>query len=99
MSAEFIRGVGGRGLASFTHPHHAADISTGKRKLSVAIARKILTDRSGDWPWLHQYPAGGDHASTLAGMTIDSLIAVSQDRVLHTCRGGRVPGSWQSVGL
>jgi hypothetical protein len=26
-------------------------------------------------------------------------IALYQDRVLHTCRGGRVPGKWQTVAL
>ena len=66
---------------------------------TVAAARKILTDRDGDWPWLHQFPGGGEQAVTLAGMTVDSLIAESTDRVLHTCRGGREPGPWQSVSI
>jgi predicted choloylglycine hydrolase len=67
--------------------------------ITVTTAKKVLTDRHGKWPWLHQYPSGGDHQISLRSMTIDSLIAVSQDRVLHTCRGGRIPSPWQSVGL
>jgi hypothetical protein len=30
-------------------------------------------------------------------MTLDSLIAVCQERVLSTCRGGRKPGPWQHL--
>ena len=68
-------------------------------KLTIAIAKKILIDRDGEWPWLHQFPGGGEHAVTLGGMTVDSLIAESGDRVLHTCRGGRTPGAWQSASI
>jgi len=67
-------------------------------KITAAVARKMLTNRRGSWPWIHQFP-GGPAAQALGAMTIDSLIAVSQDRVLHTCRGGRTPGPWQAFSL
>lgn len=66
--------------------------------LAPAAAQTILTERHGEWPWLHQYPAGRD-ATTLGGLTIDSLLALCQDRALLTCRGGWTPGPWQSVAL
>jgi hypothetical protein len=67
-------------------------------RITPADARKILTDREGPWPWIHQYP-GGAKQHELADMTIDSLFADCRDRVLHTCRGGRVPGKWQTVAV
>lgn len=74
------------------------DDLTGKHRgrMTPEIGRKILTDRTGDWPWLHQFP-GGRKAHELGGMTIDSLLAVCEDRELWTCRGGRNPGPWQCV--
>lgn len=67
-------------------------------RITPAAARKILTDRDGPWPWIHQFP-GGARQHELADMTIDSLFADCRERVLHTCRGGRVPGKWQTVAL
>jgi predicted choloylglycine hydrolase len=65
-------------------------------KISVSVAKKVLTDRHGAWPWIHQFPGGKDSV-TLGGMTIDSLFAVAQERALYTCRGGRTAGPWQVV--
>jgi hypothetical protein len=65
-------------------------------QLTATTAKSILTERHGPWPWLHQFPASRDKI-TMNGMTIDSLFAVCEDRTLHTCRGGREPGPWQSV--
>lgn len=65
-------------------------------RITAAVARRLLTDRHGAWPWVHGYPAGRDSVK-LNSMTIDSLYAVCEDRVLWTCRGGREPGPWQSV--
>lgn len=62
---------------------------------SPALARKILTDRGPRHPWLHQFPKGTE--PELGGITVDSLFAVCEDRVLWTARGGRVPGPWQSL--
>ena len=59
-----------------------------------AAKQSILTDRDGPGPWLHQYPYGTSRF-TSGGMTVDSLLAVSEDRALFTCRGGREPGPWQ----
>ena len=67
-------------------------------RIDAAGARAILTDRGAPWPWLHQFPGERD-AIPLSGMTIDSLFAVCQDRVLETCRGGREPGPWQAIAL
>lgn len=64
--------------------------------IDAATAKKMLTDRGSPWPWVHQFPAERD-AVKIAGMTIDSLFAVCEDRTLWTCRGGRVPGPWQSL--
>ena len=73
-------------------------ISENRGRLDVAEGRRIMTDRDGEWPWLHQYPGRtGRDAITLRAMTIDSLIADCENRVLHTCRGGRTPGPWQRV--
>ena len=63
---------------------------------AYADAKRILTDRGTDWPWLHQFP-GGRKSHELVGMTVDSLFAVCEDRELWTCRGGRTPGPWQRV--
>jgi isopenicillin-N N-acyltransferase-like protein len=65
-------------------------------RISTAVAKRILTDRGTDWPWLHQFP-GGRKSHELVGMTVDSLFAVCEDRELWTCRGGRTPGPWQRV--
>jgi hypothetical protein len=65
-------------------------------RITPALTRQILTDRGNPWPWLHQWPGKRD-AVGLAGMTIDSLFAVCEDRTLWTARGGRVPGPWQSI--
>jgi hypothetical protein len=65
-------------------------------RISPRVARQILEDRGTPWPWLNQWPAARD-AKALASMTIDSLVAVCQDRALWTCRGGREPGPWQCV--
>lgn len=73
-------------------------IEKHRDRLTPTIAQAILTDRHGPWPWLHQYP-GGKQAQTLGGMTIDSLLAICEDRVLLTCRGGFEPGPWQTVAL
>jgi predicted choloylglycine hydrolase len=67
-------------------------------RLNRAAVQAILTDRTGAWPWLHQFP-GGRQADTLDGMTIDSLLAICQDRTLLTCRGGPRPGPWQQLAL
>lgn len=64
--------------------------------LGVKAGESILTDRDGPGPWLHQYPYGTSRF-TSGGMTVDSLLAVSEDRALFTCRGGREPGPWQRV--
>ena len=92
--------LGRKQAASTTSRHRQMAELLGRyhTKLSPSAARKILTDRSGSWPWIHQFPDGPD-AQTLNVMTIDSLIAVSQDRVLHTCRGSRKPGRWQALSL
>jgi hypothetical protein len=65
-------------------------------KLTESAAKAIMTDRESAWPSRHQFPAGPARDS-LSGMTIDSHIAVCEDRALWTCRGGRVPGPWQRV--
>jgi hypothetical protein len=64
--------------------------------LNPAVARAILTDRDGPWPWLHQYPEG-EQGRVRGSMTLDSLVAVCGERTLHTCRGGPEPGPWQTV--
>ena len=64
--------------------------------LTVKAGRQILTDRDGPGPWLHQFPYGTGRF-TSGGMTIDSLLAVSEDRALYTCRGGWEHGPWQRV--
>jgi hypothetical protein len=79
-----------RRMADLVREHYGA--------LSPAVARAILTDRLGAGPWLHQYPQM-ERENPGRHMSLDSLIAVSQDRVLHTCRGGRQPGPWQEVVL
>ena len=65
-------------------------------KITPTVAKAVLTDRHGKWPWIHVYPGGPDKEK-LNGLTIDSLFAVSQDRALTTCRGGHTPGPWQTV--
>jgi hypothetical protein len=65
-------------------------------KLTAEAARRMLTSRVGDWPWLHQFP-GGPEGFKLTGMTLDSLVAVCEERALSTCRGGRKPGPWQHL--
>jgi len=77
-------------------PRMAAMMREYEGRISPTTAKKIMTDRHGKWPWIHAFPGGPDGVS-LGGMTIDSLFAVCQDRVLWTCRGGREPGPWQSV--
>lgn len=81
-------GYRGRRMASLLKQHEGG--------MGVEAARQILTDREGDWPWIHQYP-GGRFAYECGGMTIDSLLAVCEERALYTCRGGRIPGPWQRV--
>ncbi len=70
---------------------HYGNISTG-------VARAILTDRTGPWPWLHQYPEG-EEGRDAGMMSLDSFYAVSQDRAFHLCRGGYRPGPWQEEAL
>ncbi|MCE9590503.1 MAG: C45 family peptidase [Planctomycetes bacterium] len=65
-------------------------------KIDAAATKKILTDRGSAWPWLHQYPAGRGLVA-VDSMTLDSLIALCDERVLWTCRGGRAPGPWVKV--
>ena len=79
-----------RRMAQLMEQHHG--------QITPAVAKRVLTDRHGPWPWLHQFP-GGPQARELPAMTVDSLFAVSQDRVLWTCRGGREPGPWQKVAV
>jgi isopenicillin-N N-acyltransferase-like protein len=69
--------------------------SNHRGRITPKVARAILTDRGGSWPWLHQFPRA-DQAD-LGGITVDSLFAVCEERVLWTCRGGRIPGPWQSL--
>lgn len=71
-------------------------IEAYRGRMSPEAAEAILTDRGTDWPWVHQFP-GGKRAHELAGMTIDSLYVVCQERLLRTCRGGWTPGPWVSV--
>jgi predicted choloylglycine hydrolase len=59
-------------------------------------ARQMLLDRDGPGPWIHQFPPDIDRPPSPA-MTIDSMLAVCQDRALWTCRGGREPGPWQKL--
>ena len=73
-------------------------VEASKGRINIAITKRILTDRVTTWPGLNQFP-GGKEAVTLNGMTIDSLFAVCNDRVLWTCRGGREPGPWQNISL
>jgi len=63
-------------------------------RISIATAKKIMTDRDGSWPWLNQFPKV---PSGSKGMTVDSLFADCQERTLWTCRGGREVGPWQNV--
>jgi predicted choloylglycine hydrolase len=67
-------------------------------KINPEVARQILTDRADEWPFLHQYPEG-EAGRESAVLSVDSFFAVSEDRVFHTCRGGRKPGPWQEVAL
>ena len=71
-------------------------VGAGGGRLSVAAARRVLTDRGTAWPWLHQYPRPPGSPGSPAGMTVDSLLAVCQERVFWTCRGGRTPGPWRA---
>lgn len=64
-------------------------------ELSPETVKHILTDRSGPYPWLNQYP-GGPHGYALAGMTLDSLFIQCEDRSFWTCRGGATFGSWSA---
>lgn len=64
-------------------------------RIDRAAAQQILSDRTGPWPWLHQFPKPSDPG--LGGMTIDSLFAVCGKRELWAARGGREPGRWQRV--
>jgi hypothetical protein len=73
-------------------------VAENSGRLGVATGKRILTDRDGEWPWLHQYPGKtGPDAMTLRAMTIDSLLADCRTRALYTCRGGRKPGPWQKI--
>lgn len=103
--AELIRCV--RQPRSFPRPRFTTEIRqrrmeeavAGHRgRLSAAAGRRILTSRTGEWPWLHQFP-GGPEEFKLAGMTLDSLLAVCEERLLWTCRGGRQPGPWQHLAV
>jgi hypothetical protein len=67
-------------------------------KIDVQAARDILNDREAAWPYIHQYPDCDDGRETSV-LSLDSFFAVSEDRVFHTCRGGRQPGPWQEVAL
>jgi isopenicillin-N N-acyltransferase-like protein len=67
-------------------------------RLTIETAKNILTDRDGNGPFIHQFPFG-QRAHKLEGMTIDSLLADCNNKVLWTCRGGREPGPWQSLTL
>lgn len=64
-------------------------------EISPETAKQILTDRSGDYPWLNQFP-GGPKGWQLAGMTIDSFFVMCNDCSFWTCRGGATLGPWQS---
>ncbi len=88
-----------RGHASLMkHARMSELVGSNIGKLDANSAKKILTDRGSKWPGLNQFPCGKDSVA-LSGMTVDSLIAVCEERVLWTCRGGREPGPWQSVEL
>jgi hypothetical protein len=83
--------------ASIYRARRMAQLTTGRRRrISCSDAKRYLTERDGEWPWIHLYPAG-PRAERLETMTVDSLVAVCQSRVLWTCRGGRTPGPWQRV--
>lgn len=76
----------------------AQRVAEAHGELDAAIARDILTDRDGPGPWINQFPGpDGPDSLTLAGMTLDSLLADCTNRSLHTCRGGRRRGAWHSV--
>lgn len=84
-----------------TQPREAKmkdQVARNAGKLTPEAARRMLTSRAGDWPWLHQFP-GGPEGFKLGGMTLDSLVAVCDERALSTCRGGRKPGPWQHLTL
>jgi hypothetical protein len=66
-------------------------------KINEQTAKEMLTEREGEWPFLHQYPDGEGRGT--ASLSLDSFFAVSEDRVLHTCRGGREAGPWQQIAL
>jgi predicted choloylglycine hydrolase len=57
-------------------------------RISAAVSKTILIDRSGTGQWINQFPHGKGKVA-LGGMTIDSLVADCKRRTLHTCRGGR----------
>lgn len=63
-------------------------------QLSPETAKLILSDRSGEFPWLNQFP-GGKKAWELKGMTVDSFFITCNDSSMWTCRGGATLGPWQ----
>lgn len=77
-------------IADLLRQHHGS--------ITPEVARHMLLDRDGEWPWLHQYPAGAA-AVSLKAMTLDSFFAVCEERTLITCRGGREPGPWQTLSI
>lgn len=86
------------GTTCYRAARMAEMVAARRGSIDVAAAKAMLTDRDGPGPYVHQYPCGSN-AHELGGLTIDSLFAVSEDRVLWTCRGGRVPGPWRSVAV
>ncbi len=66
--------------------------------ITPAAAGRMLTDRQGKRPWVHQLPPGTATAAP-SMMTIDSLVMECARRELWTCRGGRIPGPWQKLGF
>ena len=85
------------GRAQRTHEllHHH------RGRITLPVAKSILTDRTGDGPWIHQFPHGR-WFNALGDLTLDSLIAVPATRTLHTARGGKTPAAptqWQRVSV
>lgn len=86
-----------KGWTSPRRAERMAEMMTeNEGRISVAAAKRILHDRTDPWPYVHQIPSGPTEHE-LRVMTIDSLFAVCEDRVLWTSRGGRQPGPWQCV--